>query len=558
MHLPELVHDLALILAAACGVGLVFRRLRQPMVLGYLFAGILVGPQITMLPTILDPQSIRVWAELGVIFLLFVLGLEFSFRKLLEVGRPALIAATFEVVAMTGIGYGVGRIMGWGGMDSLYLGSILAISSTTIIVKAFDEQGIKTQSFASLVFGILVIEDLFAILLLAALSTISVTNSLNGVELVKQVVTLIVLLAGMIPAGLWLTPRLFKWIRPVLNDETRVLVALSLCLGLVVASTYAGFSPALGAFLMGAFMGETAEGERVERFLKPIRDLFGAIFFTSVGMLVDIRLIGSNVLLVVTISLITILGKVLSTSLGAMLAKQDRQTSFQAGLCMGQIGEFSFVIATLGLTLNVIRADLYPIAVSASLITTFATPYLIRWAASARFMKSANRKGRTSRHDDPRLWDGHLVEFEIHPHFLHAGKSLKDLQIREKFGVSVVAITRGERKTIAPGRDDSLMPFDKIVVLGTDFQLAAIERFFKLERHVSEAVDESRFGLEKLGLKGDHPVIGKTLRESGIREKVQGIVLGIERRGERFLNPDSTTVLRADDILWIYGRRDHG
>ncbi|MBN8554362.1 MAG: cation:proton antiporter [Deltaproteobacteria bacterium] len=554
MHLPKLILDLALILAISGAASLVFRWLKQPVVLGYLLAGVLIGPQITIFPTVIEIENVQVWAELGVIFLLFLLGLEFSFKKLFEVGRPAVIAASVEVVFMTLIGYAVGKLLGWNSIDSLFLGGILAISSTTIIIKTFDELGVKTQSFAALVFGILIIEDLFAVLLLALLSTVSATKTLEGLPLLKQIGLLATFLVITVPLGIWATPKFFKFIRGVLNDEARVIISLGLCLALVAACTMIGFSPALGAFLMGAFMAEMSEGERVERLLKPIRDLFGAIFFTSVGMLVDINAVLSNLPLVIFISLVTIVGKVLLTTGGAMLAGQDRKTSFQAGFSMGQIGEFSFIIATLGLTLNVIRAELYPLAVSVALVTTFATPYLISFVTTSRWF--TNRESKKQDNTKPKLWDGHLVEFEIHPNFFYAGHSLEELKLREKFGISLVELIRGERHLLAPSRDDRLMPFDRIVVLGTDDQLAEIEKFLKSERHDLEKFDESKYSLEKISLKNHRSLIGRTLRESGIREKVQGIVIGIERQKEKILNPDSTLELLDGDWLWVYGRKD--
>lgn len=555
MHIPHLVIDLALILTIAGFVTLVFRWIKQPLVLGYLLTGILLGPQITLFPTVVEVESVKVWAELGVIFLLFVLGLEFSFKKLREVGKTATIAAAFEVVVMTFLGYAAGWLLGWNLMDSLFLGGILAISSTTIIVKAFDEQGVKTQLFAGLVFGILVIEDLFAILLLAILSSIGATKSLEGVALLKQVGLLGAFLLIVIPLGLWLTPRFFKLIRSQLNDETRVIVSLALCLGLVALSTYAGFSSALGAFLMGAFMGETSEGERVERFLKPIRDLFGAVFFTSVGMLVDIHSIMSHLPLVIFISVVTIVGKIFSTMAGALMAGQDRKTSFQTGLCLAQIGEFSFIIATLGLSLNVIRPELYPLAVAVALISTFSTPYLVKWASHLRVptIRQGKKKSKAAK---PRLWDGHLVEFEIHPNFSHVGKSLQELKLRDRFGVSLVSLIRGDQKLLAPSRDDRIMPFDRITILGTDSQLAEVEKFLGEERHDFGASYEVKFGLENIVVKAGDFLVGKNLRNSGIRESSRGIVLGIERKGEKILNPDSAMLIDAGDVLWVYGQRE--
>jgi Kef-type K+ transport system membrane component KefB/uncharacterized protein with PhoU and TrkA domain len=550
MHLPQLIVDLALILAAASGAALLFRFLNQPIVLGYLIAGILVGPHIKFTPTVTETQGIQIWAELGVVFLLFVLGLEFSFRKLLSVGRVALVAASFEVTLMISIGFGLGRLLGWSSIDALFLGCILSISSTTIIIKAFDEQRIKTQSFASLVFGVLIIEDLWAVIILALLSTVAISRQLEGLPLLKEVGILVAFLGIIAPLGLWITPRLYRMIHSYLNDEVRVILALALCLGLVVLASTFGFSAALGAFLMGAFLGETLEGERAERFLKPIRDLFGAVFFVSIGMLVDVQQIVSNIPLILLISVVTMVGKKGLTALGARLGGEDGRTSLQAGLCLGQIGEFSFIMATLGLTLGVIRTELYSLAVSVAAVTTFATPYFIKLAQ--RLPHPKQKQSRRRPHDQPKLWDAHLVEFEIHPQFRHAGLTLQEIRIRENFGVSIVAINRGDRHIIAPTRDDRIMPFDRVVILGTDAQLEKLEAYLQSERH-KETVEDIHFRLCKFQLSQSHELTGKSLRESGLRERVKGIILGIERNQKKMLNPDSTETLRDGDILWIYG-----
>jgi Kef-type K+ transport system membrane component KefB/K+/H+ antiporter YhaU regulatory subunit KhtT len=551
VHLPGLISDLALILVTAGVVALIFRRLKQPVVLGYLLAGVLVGPHISLLPTVQDTSNIKIWAELGIIFLLFVLGLEFSFRKLFRVGRPALIAASVEVFLMTGLGFLVGSLLGWTAMDSLFLGGILAISSTTIIIKAFQELGVKTQAFASLVFGILIIEDLYAVILLAILSTVGATRNLEGIALLRQLGELSLFLLIAIPTGVWVIPRLLKWVRSQFDDEIRVILSLGLCLGMVVVATAAGFSAALGAFLMGAFLSESVEGERAERLLKPIRDFFGAIFFTSVGMLVDLRSIYEHFDLVILLSLVTIVGKVMLTALGSLVGGEDKRTALQAGLSLGQIGEFSFIIATLGLSLGVVRPELYHLSVSVALITTFTTPYFIRLAQRlpVKGLRTRRRRGG----QEPRLWGGHLVELEIHPHFKHAGKSLSDLELRERFSVSVVSILRGEHSHIAPTRDTQLLPYDRLVVLGEDSALAKLEKFLVTERYRTDPTEEAIFGLQRLLVTSGCGFVGLNLRESRIRERVHGIVLGIERARERILNPDSKLVIQEGDILWLYG-----
>mgnify|MGYP000873042658 CR=1 FL=1 len=554
MHLPKLIQDLALILAAASAVALLFRWIRQPIVLGYLIAGILVGPHISIIPTVTESSNVQVWAELGVIFLLFLLGLEFSFRKLLDVGKTAVIAATFEVVLMTALGYAIGLLLGWSTMDALFLGGILAISSTTIILKSFEEMGLKTRLFANLVIGILLVEDLFAVVLLALLSTIAVTRELQGLVLLSQIGTLLAFLAITIPLGVYLLPRFFRMIRPYLNEEIRVVISLSLCLLLVLASTSIGFSPALGAFLMGALMGETAEGERAERLLRPIRDLFAAIFFVSVGMLVNLNLVVEHMNLVILLSVVTILGKIAFSGLGAFISGQDRRTSIQCGLSLGQIGEFSFVIAVLGISLGVIRPELYALAVSVSVVTTFATPYLIRWGETSSYFSKQKQPRR--RKAEPKLWDGHLAEFEIHPHFKYSGKSLQEIELREKYGISIVAIERGDRKLLSPIRSDRLMPFDRVIVFGTDQQLAELEKYLRSERFDLKVDDEALFSIERVHCNRDAKHYGKTLREMDIPHHLHGIVLGIERDGKRILNPQSTEKVEMNDILWIYGRRD--
>lgn len=378
VHVPQLITDLALILGAAGVTTLLFKKLKQPLVLGYLLAGLLVGPNFPLLPTIAEPEGVRVWAELGVIFLLFGLGLEFSFKKLVKVGGSASITGLFEIGAMLLLGYATGSMLGWSRMDSLFLGGIIAISSTTIILRAFEELGLKTQQFAGLVFGILVIEDLVAILLLVLLSTLSVSQQFAGTELLFSVLKLSFFLVLWFVAGIYLIPSFLRRNRSMMSNEMLLVLSLGLCLLMVVLVTQAGFSAALGAFLMGSILAETIFVEKIEHLLQPIKDLFGAVFFVSVGMLIDPKMLLEYAGPVALLSLVVILGKSLNVTVGALISGQPLKQSLQTGMSMAQIGEFSFIIATLGLTLKVTSEFLYPIAVAVSAITTFTTPYQIR------------------------------------------------------------------------------------------------------------------------------------------------------------------------------------
>ncbi|BAV05803.1 transporter, CPA2 family [Filimonas lacunae] len=389
-HLPKLIEDLALILMAGAVTTLLFRRLKQPLVLGYIIAGLLVGPHIAIVPTVIDTENINVLAEIGVIFLLFSLGLEFSFKKLVRVGGASSITAVVEVLGMLGIGYAAGRILGWSQMDSIFLGGILSISSTTIIIRAFEELGVKSQNFAGLVFGVLIVEDLVAILLLVLLSTMAVSRQFAGNEMLFSVLKLVFFLSLWFIAGIFLIPTFLKRARKLLSEETLLILSLGLCLGMVVLATKVGFSPALGAFVMGSILAETTKAEKITHLVKPVKDLFAAVFFVSVGILIDPKAIIQHGGPVILITLLTIFGKFFSSTVGAVLSGQPLKQSIQAGMSLAQIGEFSFIIATLGLTLKVTSDFLYPIAVAVSAITTFTTPYLIR--ASEPFYHFLDRK----------------------------------------------------------------------------------------------------------------------------------------------------------------------
>lgn len=722
-HLPELIQDLAFILMTAAGVTLLFRYLKQPVVLGYIVAGVLVGPHVPLVPTIKDPANLTVWAEIGVIFLLFSLGLEFSFKKLSQVGKSASLIAAVEVVFMLAIGYLAGQVFGWSKMDSLFLGGILSISSTTIIVRAFEELGLKKRKFVSLVFGVLIVEDLFAILLLVLLSTVAATQSVSGQEMITAVLKLGFFLGLWFLVGIYLLPLVFQKIKKYLTDETTLIVSIGLCLMMVMLATKVGFSPALGAFVMGLLLAETSEGRRIEHILVPVRDLFAAVFFVSVGMLIDPKMVVEHYPVIIIVTILTIFGKLLSTGLGAIASGQSLKHSVQAGLSLAQIGEFSFIIATLGLTLKVTSPFLYPVAVAVSVVTTFTTPYLIKMAdpfyewLEARippnwldrieaYRKSVNHRTEqgtvgalweahglqillnsimviaialgmknvafpyvrelgftgplirsgfgllavffcipflwpiafgaraklksadaitialfrfaiavllvgfvvsqfssvlaasgvllfafavpiifVSRYAEkfyrffegrfisnlkdrelqesqqlrqtPALapWDATLAEFTLSPNSELVAKNLVEARLKDRFGVTVALIERGEKKIIAPGHHDLLLPFDRLFLIGSDEQLEAAGKEIETRGLRGEDI-EDLVGLASVSLSKASPLVGKSIRNCGIRELALGLIVGIERDGTRILNPDPSTVLKEGDLAWVVGDRE--
>ena len=382
-EIPSLISDLAVILVSAGLVTLLFKKLKQPVVLGYVVAGILAGPSIEEIPTVSEVESIRIWADIGVIFLLFALGLDFSFKKLMKVGGTAVIGAITIVIGMMTAGYATGLTLGWGHMNSLFLGGMLSMSSTTIIFKAFDDMGLRNQRFAGVVFGILVVEDLFAVLLMVLLSTVAVSKHVEGMELLNSVIKLGVFLLFCFVVGIYLIPSFLKQTKRFLNEETMLIVAIGLCLGMVIIATQAGFSSALGAFVMGSILAETVEAERIERLIKPVKDLFGAIFFVSVGMLIDPAMLWEYKVPILIITVVVMVGQICFASLGVLLSGQPIKIAIQSGFSLAQIGEFAFIIASLGLTLKVTDSFLYPIVVAVSVVTTFFTPYMIRLAEPA-------------------------------------------------------------------------------------------------------------------------------------------------------------------------------
>lgn len=726
IHLPVLIADLGLILAAAGVITLLFKKIKQPLVLGYIIAGLLVGPYIKIIPTVSDYKSITIWGEIGVIFLLFSLGLEFSFKKLVKVGGSSSITAIVKVLFVILGGYLIGKAMGWNNMDSIFLGGIISISSTMITIKALEELGIKHKKFAGLVFGVLIVEDLVAILLLVLFSTMAVSQQSAGPEMIKSIVKLGFFLVLWFLGGIFLIPTFLKATKKLMNDETMLVVSLALCLVMVLLADKAGFSPALGAFIMGSILAETTQAERIEHLTKSVKDLFAAVFFVSVGMLINPNVLLEYALPIFLITMVIILGKIVFTILGALLAGQPLKIAVQTGMSLAQIGEFSFIIATLGVSLKVTSEFLYPIAVAAAAITTFTTPYLIKlsepfynflnnrlpkrwldgieryssstegiitmsdwkillrsytfntiihsviiisiillaakylnpfianqldigsnatiisviisfilmspflWAlAIRRIQKTAyshlwlnkrytrgpliaievfrillgiffvgflmyeffdtwiaagialvlvilvmiifsrklqsfynkletrfilNLNARENRTPDILPWDTHLTEITVAPESELVGKTLVDLKIREQYGVNIAMIERGKINISTPNRDERLYPYDKLLIIGTDEQLASIKPLF--EGIVDEtliSIPMQDMSLQKVVINSKSAVFGQTIRNSGIREQTQGLVVGIERNGERILNPDSNLIFENGDIVWIVG-----
>ncbi|MBE6276325.1 MAG: sodium:proton antiporter [Bacteroides sp.] len=382
-ELAPLISDLALILVCAGVMTLIFKRLKQPLVLGYIVAGFLASPHFSLTPSVIDTASIHTWSEIGVIFLLFALGLEFSFKKLVKVGGTAVIAACSIIFSMIMIGMTVGWTFGWKSMDCLYLGGMLAMSSTTIIYKAFDDLGLRQQRFAGLVLSILIIEDILAIVLMVLLSTVAVSQNFEGGEMVFSIGKLVFFLILWFVVGIYLIPIFLKRSKKWVSNETMLILSLAMCFGMVVLAAKVGFSPAFGAFIMGSILAETVEAETIEKLVAPVKDLFGAIFFVSVGMMVDPTMIVEYIGPIITITLAILLGQTIFGTCGVLLSGQPLKVAMQCGFSLTQIGEFAFIIASLGVSLNVTSSFLYPIVVAVSVITTFLTPYMIRLAVPA-------------------------------------------------------------------------------------------------------------------------------------------------------------------------------
>ena len=739
-EIPFLVKDLALILMVAGIVTIIFKKLKQPLVLGYIVAGFLVSPHMPYTMSVIDETDIKTWADIGVIFTLFSLGLDFSFKKIVKMGASPIIATVVIVFFMMMLGISIGHGFGWSKMDCIFLGGMLAMSSTTIIYKAFDDMGLRQQKFAGMVMSVLILEDILAIVMMVMLSAIAGGNNPDGEQMIGSVIKIAFFLVLWFIVGIFAIPLFLRSVRKLINNETLLIVALGLCCGMAVLSTKVGFSSAFGAFVMGSILAETIEAEKIIKLVEPVKNLFGAIFFVSVGMLVDPKILIEYAIPILALVGSILIGQAIFGTFGFMLGGESLKSAMRCGFSMAQIGEFSFIIASLGLSLGVISNYLYPVVVAVSVITTFLTPYMIRlatptyqvmekhlpkrlinilnhfamshpsttqqskwksllrqmlintvaysiltaavialmftfvlpftrslfpgwklhWYANAitgiltlvliaPFLRAIIMKKNHS-NEWKRLWvessinripllftivvrfvialafifyicnyltrftdalmiiigiavvslmiasrwtkkrsikmerlfihnlrsrdimaqvngekkplyEGHLLDRDIHISDFDVpedsswgGKTLKELHLRERFGVDMSSITRGSQRLNIPNGDTVIFPGDKLQVIGNDDQLQKFATALSTDLIPEDLEIEKReMKLRQLIISGKSEFCGKSLLESGIRDKYNCMVVGLEEGQENLTKIAPTRTFEKGDILWIVG-----
>ena len=738
--IPFLVKDLALILMVAGIVTIIFKKLKQPLVLGYIVAGFLVSPHMPYTMSVIDETDIKTWADIGVIFTLFSLGLDFSFKKIVKMGASPIIATVVIVFSMMMLGISIGHGFGWSKMDCIFLGGMLAMSSTTIIYKAFDDMGLRQQKFAGMVMSVLILEDILAIVMMVMLSAIAGGNNPDGEQMIGSVIKIAFFLVLWFIVGIFAIPLFLRSVRKLINNETLLIVALGLCCGMAVLSTKVGFSSAFGAFVMGSILAETIEAEKIIKLVEPVKNLFGAIFFVSVGMLVDPKILIEYAIPILALVGSILIGQAIFGTFGFMLGGESLKSAMRCGFSMAQIGEFSFIIASLGLSLGVISNYLYPVVVAVSVITTFLTPYMIRlatptyqvmekhlpkrlinilnhfamshpsttqqskwksllrqmlintvaysiltaavialmftfvlpftrslfpgwklhWYANAitgilaivliaPFLRAIIMKKNHS-NEWKRLWvessinripllftivvrfvialafifyicnyltrftdalmiiigiaivslmiasrwtkkrsikmerlfihnlrsrdimaqvngekkplyEGHLLDRDIHISDFDVpedsswgGKTLKELHLRERFGVDMSSIMRGSQRLNIPNGDTVIFPGDKLQVIGNDDQLQKFATTLNTDLIPEDLEIEKReMKLRQLIISGKSEFCGKSLLESGIRDKYNCMVVGLEEGQENLTKIAPTRTFEKGDILWIVG-----
>ena len=744
-ELPSLVKDLALILVVAGIVTLVFKRLKQPLVLGYIVAGFLVSPHMPYLMSVVDKADIQTWADIGVIFLLFSLGLDFSVKKILRTGAAPVIAACTIIFCMMALGVIVGYSFGWKEMDCIFLGGMLAMSSTTIIYKAFSDMGLTQKGFASTVMSVLILEDILAIVMMVMLSTLASGASPDGVQVVGSILKIGFFLVLWFVVGLFVIPLFLRSVRKILNNETLLVVALGLCCLMAVVSTQVGFSAAFGAFVMGSILAETVEADKIIRLVDPVKNLFGAVFFVSVGMLVNPKILVGYAVPILLLVLAILAGQAVFGTLGYLLGGQTLKNAMRCGFSMAQVGEFAFIIASLGLSLHVISDFLYPVVVAVSVITTFLTPYMIRaaepcydivirflpkrWVRRLTHIQTGASPGNTAadslwkvlarkmlintlvygilssaviaimfstvlpvcrlfsvewtgshwagnavcgfltvafvspflrsivmkqNHSEAfkALWTGrrinrlpliatilarvviavsfifyicnyltrfqnalmiaiavgilvlmilsrrlkkrsitlerlfiqnlrsrdinaqlqgkkkplfadHLIDRDIHianlelpDDSLWAGRTLRSLQLRNRFGVHVSSILRGSHRMNIPNGNTILFPGDKLQAIGDDEQLTLFSHAMKAELQPEDTdIEKHEMKLRCFTVSKTSPFIGKTLRDSGIRDKYNCMVVGVDEGQKNLTLITPSRCLQAGDVLWVVGEQ---
>lgn len=742
--IPFLVKDLALILMVAGIVTIIFKKLKQPLVLGYIVAGFLVSPHMPYTMSVIDETDIKTWADIGVIFTLFSLGLDFSFKKIVKMGASPIIATIVIVFSMMMLGISIGHGFGWSKMDCIFLGGMLAMSSTTIIYKAFDDMGLRQQKFAGMVMSVLILEDILAIVMMVMLSAIAGGNNPDGEQMIGSVIKIAFFLVLWFIVGIFAIPLFLRSVRKLINNETLLIVALGLCCGMAVLSTKVGFSSAFGAFVMGSILAETIEAEKIIKLVEPVKNLFGAIFFVSVGMLVDPKILIEYAIPILALVGSILIGQAIFGTFGFMLGGESLKSAMRCGFSMAQIGEFSFIIASLGLSLGVISNYLYPVVVAVSVITTFLTPYMIRlatptyqvmekhlpkrlinilnhfamshpsttqqskwksllrqmlintvaysiltaavialmftfvlpftrslfpgwklhWYANAitgiltlvliaPFLRAIVMKKNHS-NEWKRLWvessinripllftivvrfvialafifyicnyltrftdalmiiigiavvslmiasrwtkkrsikmerlfihnlrsrdimaqvngekkplyEGHLLDRDIHigdfdvpEDSSWGGKTLKELHLRERFGVDMSSIMRGSQRLNIPNGDTVIFPGDKLQVIGNDDQLQKFATALSTDLIPEDLEIEKReMKLRQLIISGKSEFCGKSLLESGIRDKYNCMVVGLEEGQENLTKIAPTRTFEKGDILWIVGEESN-
>lgn len=739
-EIPFLVKDLALILMVAGIVTLLFKKLKQPLVLGYIVAGFLVSPHMPYTMSVVDDNDIRTWADIGVIFTLFSLGLDFSFKKIVKMGASPIISTVVIVFCMMMLGICVGHGFGWNKMDCIFLGGMLAMSSTTIIYKAFDDMGLRQQKFAGMVMSVLILEDILAIVMMVMLSAIAGGSTPDGEQMLESIVKIAFFLILWFIVGIFAIPLFLRSMRKLINNETLLIVSLGLCCGMAVLSTKVGFSSAFGAFVMGSILAETIEAEKIIKLVEPVKNLFGAIFFVSVGMLVDPQILIDYAFPILTLVLTILIGQAVLGTFGFMLGGESLKSAMRCGFSMAQIGEFSFIIASLGLSLGVISKFLYPVVVAVSVITTFLTPYMIRlatptyqvmekhlpnklitalnhlatnhpsttqqskwralikqmtintiaysilsaavialmftfvlplmrnllpgwrlhWYANAitgiltiifiapflraivmkknhsnewkrlwvessinripllstivvRFMialgfifyicnflsrftnaliicigtvavlliiVSRRTKKRSikmerlfirnlrSRDIEAQvkgtkrpLYEGHLLdrdihisEFEVPIDSTWCGLSLRELNLRQRFGIDMSSIYRGSHRINIPNGDTTIFPCDKLQIIGNDEQTQKFSTALQTELVPEDMdIEKREMKLRQLVISGKSEFCNKTLGESGIRDKYDCMVVGLEEGLESLTKISPSYTFRKGDIIWIVG-----